>query len=90
MHPDMLYPLLIMIAGLYCLFALLLLLHTRSEILVRERGVTKWGKRTYCRYNKWPIKNFYGKSIRLCSLIVFQIFLTMGVGMVFTSGRYTE
>jgi heme exporter protein C len=43
MHPDMLYPLLIMIAGLYCLFALLLLLHTRSEILVRERG-TKWVK----------------------------------------------
>lgn len=43
MHPDMLYPLLIMIAGLYCLFALLLILHTRSEVLVRERG-TKWVK----------------------------------------------
>ena len=43
MHPDMLYPLLTMIAGFYCLFATLLFLHTRSEILFRERN-TKWVK----------------------------------------------
>lgn len=43
MHPDMLYPLLIMISGFYCLFAVLLFLHTRSEILYRERN-TKWVK----------------------------------------------
>jgi heme exporter protein C len=44
MHPDMLYPLLIMIVGFYCLFGLLLLLHTRSEILFRERN-TGWVKK---------------------------------------------
>lgn len=43
MHPDMLYPLLIMITGFYCFFALVLILHTRSEILVRERH-TQWVK----------------------------------------------
>jgi heme exporter protein C len=43
MHPDMLYPLLIMIAGFYVFYGLLLLLHTRSEILDRERN-TKWVK----------------------------------------------
>ena len=43
MHPDMLYPLLMMISGFYCLFAVLLFLHARSEILFRERN-TKWVK----------------------------------------------
>ena len=43
MHIDMLQPLLVMIAGFYCFFGLLLLLHTRSEILLRERN-TKWVK----------------------------------------------
>lgn len=43
MHPDMLIPLLIMFGGFYSLFTLLLLLYTRSEILMRERG-TKWVK----------------------------------------------
>ena len=43
MHPDMLYPLLMMIGGFYCLFAVLLFLHARSEILFRERN-TKWVK----------------------------------------------
>ncbi len=44
MHPDMLVPLLIMIAGFYSFFALLLFLHTRSEILQRERN-TGWVKK---------------------------------------------
>jgi heme exporter protein C len=43
MHLDMLQPLLVMIAGFYCFYALLLLLYTRSEILERERN-TKWVK----------------------------------------------
>lgn len=43
MHPDMLIPLLIMIAGFYMLYAVLLLLHSRSEVLHRERN-TKWVK----------------------------------------------
>ena len=43
MHPAMLQPLLIMIAGFYCFYGLLLLLYTRSEILDRERN-TKWVK----------------------------------------------
>ena len=43
MHIDMLQPLLIMIAGFYCLYAVLLLLYTRTEILQRERN-TKWVK----------------------------------------------
>jgi heme exporter protein C len=43
MHPDMLQPLLLMIAGFYCCFTLLLLMYTRSEILYRERN-TKWVK----------------------------------------------
>ncbi|MCP4465580.1 MAG: heme ABC transporter permease [Halieaceae bacterium] len=41
MHSDMLQPLLISIAGFYCVFAVLLLMYTRSEILQRERN-TKW------------------------------------------------
>ena len=44
MHPDMLQPLLVMIMGFYCLYALLLLLYTRSEILQRERN-TQWVKK---------------------------------------------
>ncbi len=43
MHPDMLVPLLTMIVGFYCFFVLLLILHTRSEILYRERN-TGWVK----------------------------------------------
>lgn len=43
MHPDMLQPLLIMIAGFYCFFAVALILYTRSEILFRERH-TRWVK----------------------------------------------
>lgn len=41
MHPDMLKPLLVMIAGFYCFYALTLLLATRAEILHRERR-TGW------------------------------------------------
>jgi heme exporter protein C len=40
-HPDMFHPLLVMIAGFYCLYALVLLLNTRVEILRRERH-TRW------------------------------------------------
>lgn len=41
MAPAMLYPLMIMIAGFYCFYALALLLAMRSEILQRERN-TQW------------------------------------------------
>jgi heme exporter protein C len=41
MAPSMLYPLLLMIVGFYCFYALALLLHMRGEILRRERG-TQW------------------------------------------------
>lgn len=41
MHPDMLWPLLIMIVAVYCLFALLLLMHARAEIFRREQR-TQW------------------------------------------------
>lgn len=41
MHPDMLQPLLVMIAGFYCFYALVLILATRAEILHRERN-TGW------------------------------------------------
>ena len=40
-HPSMLYPLLIMIAGFYCFYALALMLYTRAEIVQRERR-TQW------------------------------------------------
>jgi len=40
-HASMLYPLLLMIVGLYVFFALLLLMRTRTEILEREKK-TKW------------------------------------------------
>ncbi len=43
MHPDMLAPLLTMVVGFYCFYALLLIIHTRSEILYRERN-TQWVK----------------------------------------------
>ena len=42
-HPDMLYPLLIMIAACYCFYALVLLMNTRAEIIKRE-SKTKWVK----------------------------------------------
>lgn len=42
-HPDMLKPLLVMIAGFYCFYALVLILNTRVEILRRERG-SSWVK----------------------------------------------
>lgn len=43
MHPDMLWPLLIMIAGIYALYALLVLLYARYEILKREQK-SNWVK----------------------------------------------
>ncbi|HTF98795.1 MAG TPA: heme ABC transporter permease [Cellvibrio sp.] len=39
--PSMLYPLLIMVIGFYCFYALVLLLYTRAEILRRESR-TQW------------------------------------------------
>ena len=41
MHPDMFYPLLVMIVGFYLLYAVVLMLAVRAEILVRERK-TNW------------------------------------------------
>ena len=41
MHPDMFQPLLVMIVGFYCFYALTLIMFTRAEILYRERR-TKW------------------------------------------------
>ncbi len=41
MAPEMLWPLLIMIAGFYVFYAVLLILHSRAEILHREQR-TKW------------------------------------------------
>ncbi|HSB96386.1 MAG TPA: heme ABC transporter permease [Spongiibacteraceae bacterium] len=38
---SMLYPLLVMMIGFYCFYALVLFLHMRSEILQRERS-TQW------------------------------------------------
>jgi heme exporter protein C len=40
-HGSMLYPLLIMIAGFYLLYAVLLLLNLRCEILTNERN-SRW------------------------------------------------
>ena len=37
MHPDMFAPLVVMILGFYCFYALALILFTRAEILQRER-----------------------------------------------------
>src|SRR5690606_14527748 len=41
MHPDMFQPLVVMIGGFYCLYALVLILATRVEVLHRERR-TRW------------------------------------------------
>ena len=41
MHPDMLWPLLIMILSTYLFFALIVILRTRNEILWHERK-RKW------------------------------------------------
>jgi heme exporter protein C len=43
MHPDMFQPLLVMILGFYCFYALALLLSVRVEILKRERK-TAWAR----------------------------------------------
>jgi heme exporter protein C len=43
MHPDMLIPLLIMIAGFYCFFGAIAIMRTRNEILEREKR-TAWVK----------------------------------------------
>ncbi|GMG87650.1 heme ABC transporter permease [Biformimicrobium ophioploci] len=40
-HPSMFYPLLVMVVGFYCFYAWSLILHTRQQILVRERK-TRW------------------------------------------------
>ncbi|BFM11268.1 heme ABC transporter permease [Simiduia litorea] len=40
-HPDMWYPLLVMIIAMYCFYALVLILFTRAEIVNRERQ-TQW------------------------------------------------
>lgn len=45
-HPEMFYPLLTMIVGFYCFFAVLLILYTRNEILWRERK-TRWVKELF-------------------------------------------
>lgn len=41
MHPDMFQPLLVMILGFYCFYAVALILNTRVEVLCRERR-TRW------------------------------------------------
>jgi heme exporter protein C len=41
MHPDMFQPLLVMILGFYCFYAVALILSVRVEILARERK-TSW------------------------------------------------
>lgn len=43
MHPDMFYPLLVMIVAMYCFYALALILFTRAEIVQREKQ-TQWVK----------------------------------------------
>lgn len=43
MHPAMLKPLVVMILGFYCFYALVLILNTRAEILNREQR-TSWVK----------------------------------------------
>lgn len=40
-HPSMLYPLLTMVIGFYCFYALALIVRTRTEIINRERK-TRW------------------------------------------------
>ena len=41
MHPDMFKPLMVMIAGFYCFYALVVILSLRSEILDREQK-SRW------------------------------------------------
>ena len=41
MHPDMFQPLLVMIMGFYCFYAVALILSVRVEVLIRERK-TGW------------------------------------------------
>ncbi len=41
MHPSMFQPLVVMILAFYCLYALVLILNTRAEIVHRERG-SQW------------------------------------------------
>lgn len=41
--PSMMYPLLIMVVGFYCFYALVLILYTRNEILLKERK-SRWVK----------------------------------------------
>lgn len=41
MHPDMFWPLLLMIVGFYLLYAVLIMLHARAEIIQREQR-TRW------------------------------------------------
>lgn len=43
MHPDMFAPLVVMIVGFYCFYALVLILNTRAQILERERKAS-WVK----------------------------------------------
>ena len=43
MHPDMFAPLLVMIVGFYCFYALVLILNTRTQLLERERKAS-WVK----------------------------------------------
>lgn len=43
MHPDMFYPLLVMIIAMYFFYALVLILFTRAEIVQREKQ-TQWVK----------------------------------------------
>ena len=43
MHPDMFAPLLVMILGFYCFYALVLILYTRAQVLERERRAS-WVK----------------------------------------------
>lgn len=47
--PSMLYPLLVMVIGFYCLFMLALLLYTRAEILRRESR-THWVSELVARH----------------------------------------
>lgn len=47
--PSMLYPLLVMVIGFYCLFMLALLLYTRAEILRRESR-TSWVSELVARH----------------------------------------
>lgn len=47
--PSMLYPLLVMVIGFYCLYALVLIMNTRVEILQRESR-TQWVRDLIANY----------------------------------------